>query len=506
MAGQSNNLELTANLNPAGVESGAKRGKTALEDLKKSAGTDGAAGGFDDLAGKAGEASAAAQRTSPAITGVGTAAAAAVPKAQQLGQAVVGVAGDLQRVAASGPSVASLGPILARVGGSAGPLAGAALAAAAALKLVSDEVARQITKASEFNEKLSQQKAILDRNTVALAAAARGQIGYGASLDETVKNLDRLTVSHGRNTLAIEAMAKAAGVTAPGGLTAMRDQILNLDAVAGAAFVRMGDAAVLWAKQNEGALRAAQEQARITGEVLPANIEKAIAALDRQKAANEGLKKSIDELNKAYSFDLEIAEKRINSLREVAKAQEESLASLKRQVQAEKESIASAQASADAARRNADAQMRALNAENVGLEEYSRRKKAIYDEMYRVVDQEAKAEEQARARLAKASTDEDAALQKHIGTLQEEADARGKIAPQVEEQVQSMQWLADAINAGTAAVEKHGEATAAAVDHVARLKEMQAEAGDTFHDGAGKIHDMTLGVDALTEALERLSQ
>lgn len=480
-------------LSPRGIVDGAAKIRIALEDIETHARATGKAIG-PDLA-------AQIQRAEAAI-------AVAIPRAGRLADTIAdtrkqaGLAAEGYKVLRSAGSglqsvfedmddagvkwVSTLG----KVGIAAFGITNIIGLARDIVKGATTAIQDQLNKADAWALKMDKVRAEHDRTALAVAAATRGTIAFGGSIQETVRNLDLWTASQGRNRPLIEEMAKAVGLTMPQSITVFTTKLKEMDSVTSAA-MKMGAASFRqWAIENESALKAAQEQARITGEVLPPAIRKAIAEAENWTKANRDLKTSIDELNKAHTFDLDVTTKRIEGLKQLQAAQQDA--------------IASSRAAAGFARDDAEARMRALREENVGLEEFSRRKKEIYAEQDRII-------EEATAR-------EEAALERLKPLREAELAERQKLTPVIEEQTQSMQGLVDQMNASGAAADAQREQiarlhqeTATAVDHFDRLRHIQAQTrgeieatNETFTDGEGKIHDMTMGVDGLTDALSRL--
>ena len=555
MAGPDQDLTLRAKLDASGVVDGAEKGKAALDGLKQKAKEPAAA--FDEskaaadrlntavdklnaqesprgLIKGAAQLEAALEEIRKSAGPIGPELAASIAKAQSAIDAAIPKAGKLadamgdMRTRATGAAEghkllqSSMGGLpslftamddggkgwvstLGKVGiTSFGVVEGVKLIIQT-VQAANQTIQEHLTKADAWAFKMGQVQLAHDHASLAIAAAQKGTIAYGGSLAATIANLDRYTVAHGRNTLAIEAMAKTAGVTAPTSLRAMEESTKNLDAVTSAAFARMGSNTLLWAKANESALRAAQEQARVTGDVLPPAIQKAIDLLDKQAEANTRLKQSIDELNKAYEFDLSKAGERLKATQD--------------QIKNSKDLIAAAGDEAVAARATADAKIKALNDEALSDVEYSAKKKAIVAEMDAALEASTAKEIAGREKLKAAIAAEIAAhkdgaagLAQEMKALEELATARTAVVEKSAIQLSVERDLAegtgklsqatlDLLNAEKERVATSGETTASL--------QAQVDAMNGLVGAQSAVRDSTLAADEATlkhrERLEALT-
>lgn len=550
-------------LSPRGMVDGAARMRIALEDIERQAKETGQAIG-PELAAQMQRAEteinaaiARAGRLNETMEGVRKQAGLTADKMEFLAGALASPESAIQAMSKAGTgatkALGDLGLKAIVLNQGFGLVSGVVSAVSAAISAANKVIQEQLDKADAWALKMDRVRGEHEAAARAVGAAAKGTIAYGASIQETVRNLDIWTVSQGRNRPLLEQMAKDVGLTVPQSMTVFTTRLKEMDAVTSAA-LKQGEAAFrAWAVTNAGALKSAQDMARLTGEVLPPNIRKAIEAEEAWTKANRELKTSIDELNKAHEFSIEKSREVIQSLLDIAKARDESIRSNIREAESVQKSMAAYDAELASIQKNLEEKIRALNHEEVSDEEYHARKKALRDEAYRA-EQEIWAKQaeastkmnELRSKAIEADEKEAAAISRvlqqknldaaataaYIDNLNKEAAAKGEseavsdsLRQRLIEEAQARDIVsasaaesAAADSQATASIATHVEAVGRLADKYgdlsragregmkAQLEVRKAieESNDTFTDSEGKIHNMVQGVDLLTSALDRL--
>jgi len=501
-------IKKTANaLSPRGIVDGAAKIRIALEDIEAHAKATGQAIGP--------ELAAQMQRAEAAI-------AAAIPRAGRLadtiadtrkqaglaaeGYKTLGVAGGGLQSVFGAMDDAGEGWVstLGKMGIAAFGVGQAIGLARSIVQSATTAIQDHLNAQDALSRKLAEAKASQDKWAASTLLAQRGLIPFGATVEQTARNMDIYALASGRAGQRQKELAESAGVVIPN-FKLLKDSAEVLGATMEGAFKRGNAEGLAFAQANEANLKAVEASFRALGEAVPVGVRKALDALAEVSRATKEFADEIKRLNEAYSFDRAASEARIKALRDEADARKASIDSLKASIEASKQS-------ADAARDEAARRMKALNEENVSLEEYSKRKKEIYAEMNRVVDESADQEAAARVKLKPLYDAE-------VDAIQREITERQKITPVVEAQTQSMQALVDQMNAGTASVNAQTEAVVAQGESIsagdeahARFVERQRVLAEETRKVAEQTNATTTqfgafreALDITAEALERLT-
>lgn len=508
----------SAALSPRGIVDGAARIRIALEDIEKEATRAGQAIG-PGLAAQMQRAEAAiataiprAGRLADTIADTRKQAGLAAEGYKALGAAGGGLQGVFTSMDDAGSGWVST---LGKVGIASFGLVQAFQLVSSIAKTGSEAVQKLVTAHYDLAVKQELLRAATDRATIATSAAMKGQIAFGGSFAQTIRNLELQRVAMGGATLSMEAIAKAAGVTVPQSFETFKTHLASMSALSSNAFAKGAQEARLWGLENLGALKAAEEQARITGEVLPAALRRMIEETERAIDADKRFKAEIDELNKAHTFSLELAQKLEVSLTDEVRSREAAAAAAQHEIDAATKKIAADRAEIADIEEMSSLKLRALNeellAERVTLEQYSKAKTKI-------VMEAAEAEEAANQRIIASEKQVEAARAKEQEEAYKAAEAQYKLnkandegmaktdsaTVSLTEMVAAMNGETEAAGQAAESVARSTEAHNAHADTVKRLRSEQIELTDAWMDANGKIHDMSEKVGPLGRLMETL--
>jgi len=491
-------IKKTANaLSPRGIVDGAAKIRIALEDIENQAKETGQAIG-PGLAAQMQRAEAAiataiprAGRLADTIADTRKQAGLAAEGYKTLGVAGGGLQGVFGAMDDAGSGWVST---LGKVGIAAFGVGQAIGLARSIVQGATTAIQDHLNAQDALARKLAESKATQDKWAASTLLAQRGLIPFGATVEQTARNMDIYALAAGRAGQRQKELAESAGVVIPN-FKLLKDSAEVLGATMEGAFKRGNAEGLAFAQANEANLKAVETAFRALGEAVPVGVRKALDALAEVSRATKEFADEIKRLNEAYSFDRAASEARIKSLRDEADARKASIEALKASIEASRQS-------ADSARDEAAKRMKALNEENVSLEEYSKRKKEIYAEMNRVIDESADQEAASRVKLKPLYDAE-------VDAIQREITERQKITPVVEAQTQSMQALVDQMNAGTASVNAQTEAVVAQGESIsagdeahARFVERQRVLAEETRKVAEQTNATTTQFGAFRDALD----